>query len=176
MIPDSLIIVENRLEEIFSYLPVMKNDKGVEFKPTFMYGDQKQLLDFLRQNSTGQSMYPLIWLVYPFNEKHNRSNVEIDSLPLVLAVETNSTMLNHQRIKETYTKVLIPLFDNIKHCFNSANIANISNEVQVVKFPNYSEDKDGEANETTYIWDAMKVTFKGTLNSNCLKPIFFKTN
>ena len=171
MIASSMTVIEDRFGEIFSYLPDMLNSNNVTFKPTFMYGDQKQLLDFLRQNSKGDSKYPLIWLVYPYTEKHNRSNVQFSNLSLVLAVETNSSMLNSQRMKETYAKVLIPLFNNIKKCFNKASIANIKDEYEVVKFPNYSESEDG--NEATYVWDALKVTFDGTLNSNCLKPIVF---
>lgn len=174
MIPESMIIIEDRLAEMFAYLPEMKNTNDVSFKPTFMYGTQKQLLDFLRQNSKGESKYPLIWLVYPFEETHTRSGVEFKNLPLVLAVETNSKMLNSQRMKETYAKVLIPLFDNIKICFNNANISNSSNEYHVTKFPNYSHDTNEEENEATFIWDALKVTFDGKLNSNCLRPIYFK--
>lgn len=173
MIPESMIMVEGRLAEMFAYLPEMKNASGAMFKPTFMYGDQKQLLDFLRQNSKGESKYPLIWLVYPFEEKHTRSAVEFTNLPLVLAVETNSKMLNSERLITTYANVLVPLFNNIKTCFNNANISNSSNEYNVIKFPNYSEAQIGTENEATYIWDAMKITFNGKLNSNCLNPIMF---
>lgn len=172
MIPKSMIIVENRFSEIFEYLPMIANAKGDLFKHTFMYGDQKQLLDFLKQNNTGLSNYPLIWLVYPYTEKHTRSNVSFSNLSLVLAVETNTAMLNEQRMKETYAKVLIPLFNNIKKCFNKANVANINDEYEIVKFPNYSDNGD-EENAATYVWDALKVTFNGTLNSNCLQPIIF---
>lgn len=172
MIPSSMIVIEDRLAEMFSYLPDMQGPSANVFKPTFMYGDQKQLLDFLRQNSKGKSKYPLIWLVYPLQERHTRSLVEFSNLTLVLAVETNSTMLNSQRMKETYAKVLIPLFNNIKECFNQANISNNPDEYDVVKFPNYSED-GGETNEATFVWDALKLTFNGTFNSNCLQPIKF---
>lgn len=172
MIPTSMIVVEDRLTEMFAYLPEMENSKGVSFKPTFMYGDQKHLLDFLRQNS-GKSVYPIIWLLYPFKEDHTRSAVEFTGLSLVLAVETNSSMLNAQRMKETYAKVLIPLFDNIKKCFNNANISNSSDEYEIIKYPNYAETTAGTENEATYIWDALKVTFDGKLNSNCLRPIYF---
>ena len=50
MIASSMIIIEDRLAEIFAYLPDMLNSSGASFTPTFMYGDQKQLLDFLNQN------------------------------------------------------------------------------------------------------------------------------
>lgn len=173
MIPESMIVVEDRFTEMFEYLPSMKGPRELLFKPTFMYGDEKQLLDFLKQNKSGESKYPLIWLVYPYTEKHKRSLVSFSNLSLVLAVETNSVMLNPERMKQTYAKVLIPLFNNIKECFSKANIVSNLSEYDVVKFPNYSEDK-GENNEATYVWDALKVTFDGSLNSNCLQPIKFK--
>lgn len=172
MIPSSMIVVEDRLAEMLAYLPEMVNSAGATFKPTFMYGDQKQLLDFLRQNSKGTSKYPLIWLVYPFDETHTRSLVTFSNMTLVLAVETNTAMLNAQRMKETYAKVLIPLFNNVKECFNQANISDNPLEYSIVKFPNYSED-DGETNGATYVWDALKITFSGRFNSNCLQPIKF---
>jgi hypothetical protein len=172
MIPESMIKVEDRLAEMFAYLPLMKGTSGGYFKPTFVYGDQKQLLDFLRQNSKGASKYPIIWLLYPFNERHTRSRVEYTNMELVLAVETNSVMLNDQRMKETYDKVLIPLFNNIKKCFSQANIVNTPDLYEVTKYPNYSESAEGKENETTYVWDALKITFAGAINSNCLKPIF----
>ena len=48
-----------------------------------------------------------------------------------------------------------------------------SKEYKITKFPNYSEDANGEVNATTYIWDALKVSFDGYITSNCLKPIIF---
>jgi hypothetical protein len=173
MIPKSMIVIENRLTEMFAYLPEMQGPNNLLYKPTFMYGTQKQLLDFLRQNSTGASKYPLIWLIYPYEETHNRSDVVFTNMTLVLAVETNSSMLNTQRMKETFEKVLIPLFDNIKICFHKANISNVSDVYEVIKFPNYSETPEQNENATTYLWDAMRITFSGKLNSNCLNPIMF---
>jgi len=168
------IIIENRLAEMFEYLPMMSNDSGVEFKHTFMYGDEKQLNDFLRQNQSGKSMYPLIWLIYPFTESHNVSNVSYKDMQLVLAVETNSSILNSQRMQETYSKVLLPLLDNIRMLFQRSNIINNSKEYKLTKFPNYSEvDISGEVNKTLYIWDALKISFDGYITSNCLKPVFF---
>lgn len=173
MVSKKPIVIEKRLEQIFSYLPKMKNDANVEFTPTFMYGDEKQLLDFLRQTKVQASNYPLIWLVYPLQETHERSQVSFTNLTLVLAVETNSTMLNKQRLNETYEKVLMPLFGNIKEAFTKANISNNPKEYEVSKWPNYSKNTDSTENKAPYIWDALKVTFSGYLNSNCLQQIYF---
>jgi len=173
MVTKEVIIVESRFNEIFEYLPEITNKDNIGFKPTFMYGNNKQLLDYLRQNRSIESVYPLIWLIYPYNEIHERSFVTLENVSIVLAVETNSSMLNEQRLKETYAKVLFPLFDNIKKAIGIANIISTDEKYSLVKFPNYSEEPNSEKNATTYVWDALKITFNCKITSNCLKPIKF---
>ncbi len=166
------ISVETVLEELFSYLPGVKGLSGIAtYKPTFMYGDQYQLLDFLRQNS-GKTVYPLIWLVYPFEEVHERSCLDIENLTLVLAVETNTTMLNKERLAETFGKILMPLLDNIKHTFITSNVISTDEVFKITKFPNYAEDNEA-VNGSTYVWDALKIRTKVEIKDNCVKPIFF---
>ena len=170
----NMIIVEDRLAEMFAYLPTMSNEDGVEFGVTFKYGDQKELLAFIKSKKNKIRPYPLIWLVYPYTEFHKRNRVVIDSISLVLAVETNSSMLNEQRMRETYDKVLIPLYNNLKKMFLQANIAYVSDEYSVTKFPNYSDEQStGEENQAVDIWDALKVTFPLEITGNCLQPIRF---
>jgi len=174
MIVKQAISIEDTLEQLFSYLPRVKGLSGTEtYKPTFMYGDQQQLLDFLRQNS-GKDLYPLIWLVYPFEEQHGKSSLTIDDLTLVLAVETNTTMLNDERLAETFGKILMPLFDNIKHTFKTSNVIDVPEDIfKVTKFPKYSENSDGKENKATYVWDAIRIRSKIVVSSNCIKEIFF---
>ena len=170
MVTGKTIVLEDRLAEIFSYIPTLKNDAGIDFTPTFMYGNESHLVDFLRQHKSGVSVYPIIWLVYPLDEKHSRSDVSFSKLTLILAVETNAIMLNNQRLKETYGKVLIPLLDSIRRVLLEANIANIEDEFTTTKFPNYSDDSDNQkSNIATYVWDALRVSFSGKINGNCLK-------
>lgn len=172
MVSRETIILEDRLSEIFSYIPPIVNQNGLEFKPTFMYGDESHLVDFLKQKKSQSSVYPIIWLVYPSIEKHSKSEVKFSNLTIILAVETNSVMLNNERLVGTYKAVLIPLLDSLRNVLLKANIANIENEFTITKFPNYSDDSEQkEGNIATYVWDALKVSFSGTINKNCLKPI-----
>jgi len=171
MVTKNTIVIEDRLAEMFKYLPEMAGSNGNMFKPVFMYGNEMQLIDFLRQHNTGKSVYPLVWLLYPFEETHKRSQVDFSELTLILAVETNKVMLNDQRLAETYKKILLPLCDNIVNCFKTSNITNISDEYSITKYPNYSSNSD--SNKATYIWDALRVSFSGSINSNCLNPIYF---
>jgi hypothetical protein len=174
MVSKEMIVLEDGFKAIFDYLPLMKNSKAIEFKPTFMYGDNKQLLDFLRQHKTGTSVYPLIWLVYPYQETHGRSEVDFDGITFILAVETNSVMLNNQRMRETYSNVLIPLFNNIKEAFKQASNLSTGDEYVITKFPNYSDvQRTSDDNKATYVWDAMTISFDGQMTSNCLQPIIF---
>ena len=70
-----MIIVEDRFEEMFDVLPLLSNQNGIdpdmEYKSTFGYGDDKELMAYLIKNKN-EDIYPLIWLVTPYNEEHGR--------------------------------------------------------------------------------------------------------
>ena len=80
------IIVEDVLEKVLDYLPLMDKN-GVSYKPLFKIGDHKELLAFFKQTQ-GNSNYPLIWLEMPFEENHiNRRRVKLDSLNSALMTD-----------------------------------------------------------------------------------------
>jgi len=164
-----MIVVEERLQEMFNTLPVIQTVDG-DFKPIFMYGDQKELNTFLKANTNAEKPYPLIWLVYPYEEKHTRTNVEISNISLILAVETNIEMFNPERMESTFKAVLIPLWDNIRELFNASNTIAVSQEYDIIKFPNYGEE---DTSESTDIWDALKITFECEINNYCLNEILY---
>jgi len=169
MVTEKTIIVEDRLTEMFSMLPPMNG-----FEVVFGCGDNKELQVFLKEKAADSDPYPLIWLVYPYVENHLRTKVELNKLTFILAVETNKSMLNKERIDETYKKILFPLLDNIKSLFTRANIMNVKDEYTIIKFPNYSgDDNDTLSSYTTANWDALKVTIDCTINNVCLRPITF---
>jgi len=171
-----IIVFEDELEEIFSYLPRMKYQatSDLDYKVVFGAGDKKALNVFLKTKNKGDSPYPLIWLLYPYEETHNRTNLSVDKVTLILAVPTNESMQNKERLNETYKKVLFPLYDNMRHCLENANIVNIAKEFKVIKYPNYSDEQSsGDESAGTFIWDALKVNFQITIRDTCLKPIMF---
>lgn len=172
MVTKSTIIVEDRLQELFNYLPEMDDIDltGNKYKPVFKYGDQKELLAFLKLNQK-VSIYPLIWLVYPHNEVHHNNRVVLENISLVLAVEGNINSLNEERMQITFNKILIPLFNNIKTLFQLGSIINVGETYNVTKYPKYSYLEDSEQNNVTAIWDAMKITFNCDISNRCLKPI-----
>lgn len=168
-----MIVIEDKLTQIFSYIPKMRHISGDGlFDVTFSYGDKKALNAFLKNVKNGASPYPLIWLLYPYKEKHLTNKVNVEKMELILAVQTNSSMTSEQRIKETYSKVLNPLFDYVINAFRLSSNVNNSEEVEVIKFPNYSDDQStGDTSAGSFKWDAIKLTLDITITNKCFKPI-----
>ena len=166
MIGKQTIVIEDRLREIFAFLPEIR-----DYKPVFKAGDHKELLAFF-QESQGKTNYPLIWLDMPYEESHiNRKRVEINDLNLILAVETNSEMRYSERLETTFAKVLMPLLDSVLDAFTVGNTLSYDSDFKIVKFGNYSEQAEGAEGAFVDIWDAIKLTVKVEINDNCLRTI-----
>src|SRR4051794_25170359 len=101
-ITKSIIVVEDRLQEIFSYLPPFIDVNGNNYNALFKYSDDKELYSFFKSNKSIDSPYPLIWLVYPYTEQHKINRVVLDKISIVLAIDTNVEMLNDERLSLTY--------------------------------------------------------------------------
>lgn len=170
----STIIVEDKLEAIFKFLPVMGyKDKSMLFKPIFGYGDQKELNSFLKsKESLPHKPYPLIWLLYPYKEVHHKKVVKLDGLKLILAVNTNDKMLNEERIATNYRNILIPLQENIFRVLKRAVNVRLVEKVEIYKYPNYSDNNSsGDSSFTTDLWDALSTVWSIEINDSCLRDI-----
>ena len=164
------IKVEDRLREIFAYLPEIAGPNNL-FQPIFKAGDQKELIAFFEE-SQGNSNYPLIWLDMPYDEEHfNRKRTKINGLSLILAVETNSEMLYDERLKTTFANVLYPLLDSILDAFTVSNTLSYDSNFSIMKYGNYSEQAEGTEGEFVDIWDAIKLTLDVEINDTCLREI-----
>ena len=175
-----MIIVEDRLKELFDTLPPIHVD-GTSFDTVFKYGDQKELMAFLA-STKGDSVkpYPLIWYVQPNPETDNGHDQEVSlSLPLVMAVNNSKDMLNDERKETTYKTILEPLRDNVRTALKRASILNViadgdGTRFTTTKFPNYSgDDNNAEASELQDVWDAIKQVQNVTINNNCLKTFLY---
>lgn len=164
----NIVIVEDRLQEMFNILPTVQS-----FQPTFGYGDKKELNAFIKNQRSSRDFYPLIWLLYPYVEDHNKTDVYIDKLDLILACNTNAVDRNEKRLQEAFKKVLYPLADNIVTLFNRANIVNWKTEFKIVKHPNYASNESKDEHAGTFIWDALKFTTSLSITDDCLKQIRF---
>ena len=176
MITETTIVLEDKLAEMFSDLPAMSySDGSPSFPVSFGYGDKKELNAFIKLRESNKP-YPLIWLLYPYEEKHNKNRLQVDDVVFILAVPTIASMQNPQRLKETYANILIPLFDNVRWLFRRTNIVNFNDEYTMTKYPNYSDTDDGEEHAGTFIWDALKVELSFSVIDTCYKSVKFKNN
>ncbi len=171
----SAIIVEDRLKELFDTLPAING-----FSPVFKYGDQKELMAFLRSTKGDASKpYPLIWYVYPNSETDNGKDQDVNlTLSLVMAVNNGKTsMLNDERKETTYKTILEPLRNNVRTALKKASILTLTgadDRFITTKFPNYSgDDNNMTENELQDVWDAIKQVQEVTINDNCLKTILY---
>jgi hypothetical protein len=171
MVATKTIVVEERLQEIINYFPEVLSLSGQSsHKVIFGYGDKKELNAFLKVRKL-ETVYPLIWLLYPYSEKHTNTRVEVSKAVFILAVSTNASMENKQRLDSNFGKILLPLFFTFRKAFKNANIINSNNEYDVVKHPNYSDGESGEEHPGTFIWDALRVETDFELMDTCLKEL-----
>jgi hypothetical protein len=173
-----MIIVEDRLKELFDTLPPIQIG-GESFDAVFKYGDQKELMAFLA-STKGDAVkpYPLIWYVQPNAETDNGHDQEVSlTLPLVLAVNNPKEMLNDERKETTYKTILEPLRANVRTALKKASILNLTGadvRFTTTKFPNYSgDDNNTEESELQDVWDAIKQVQDVTINNHCLKTFLY---
>lgn len=171
MIGKKTIIVEERLREMFAFLPQIPNVNAVLFTPVFKVGDKKELLAFFAE-STQNSNYPLVWLDMPYEEEHfNRKKVEIQNMNLILAVETNAEMRYSERLETVFKPRLYPLLDSILDVFTVSNTLSYDSNFRVAKFGNYSDTAEGDEGTFPDLWDAIKLTLDVEINDTCLRTI-----
>lgn len=170
MLNKKTIIVEDRLEETFAYLPIQVNN-NVDYKPVFKVGSKEDLIAFFL-NSKGLTKYPLLWLQTPYEEKHtSRNKVEVD-LELILAVESTVELLNSERMDKTFKPFLYPLLDNILDIFQIGNtISQVDKDFKITKYANHSDVDKPEEGAFVDVWDAIQLTIKVTINDSCLRTI-----
>jgi len=167
-----MIVIEERLEELFSYLPATPDG----FKPKYYYGDEKEI-NALIKLSDG-AIYPLIYQTSnEWTENAKNPNTVEAELVFVLAVQNTVAMRNKERWATSYRNVLRPLYENIKTLFMHANIVTSDLAFTVSNHPNYSENEvTKDKNKFIDIVDALviRVTIKisnGCINKNTLNII-----
>ena len=167
-----MIVVEERLRELFDLIPEIYVKNGVSNKPAFSWGDKLALNQFLTVAYKDSSFktYPLIWLL-PSEDSYNNSVDILDRrVSLVLAtLETRKDLLNDHRLQGTYKNTLNPLTEYVIQALNNGSIINyISPLINILKSPNYSINEDNESIER---WDAVRIDLDVQFNNKCLNPI-----
>lgn len=165
-----MIILENRLTEVFDQLPEIDG-----FKPVFDFGNQFHLDALLKRYSENNTcIYPLVYLdITEYDEQHERFDSEMTTnIKLIVACQnTDTTLLNKNRWAMSYDKILFPMADNIKKSFRGSGIFNWDGNTYIHKHPNYG---NGDENKTIDIWDAITIRLNNVIiTNNCVSQINF---
>lgn len=150
-----MIIVQQRLSELFDTLPDLNGNKVY-----FGEGTEKHLNKWLAGYfKSGVAPYPLIWML-PSEETENELTgyVEKRCEFILCTRNTDVEMLNPHRLATSFTNVLIPLYDAMIRSFKVGGIVSFDPEEITRSFhPNYSKNDNGEKNAVIDIWDALKI-------------------
>ena len=168
-----MIIVEERLKELFATLPDSVY-QGSSYPVSFDFGSHKDLLRFMNSERKfkGGVQYPLIWLETPIERVNFRNNdVELSGLTLVLATLSNSEQSNSQRLETTFKPTLNPLYDNVIKALSKSGFTQIVNNSNVTQTNYYNYGVDENENQTTDIWDAIKIDLDLIMGNECLRCI-----
>jgi len=164
-----VIIVEERLAEAFDQLPLIDG-----FKPVYDWGNEFNLLATLNVYAKANtSPYPLIYQTSMDEEQDVvLQSCQTRLILIVATVNPQTDLLNKNRWAMSYRNVLFPMAENIQKCILKAGIFLWDGKVRLTKYPNYGS---GAENNTTDIWDAIKMEFTNpiTISSNCINQIRF---
>lgn len=165
-----MIVLEERLKELFALLPEIQINSQVSKQPIFSWGRKEELNRYIETYKSDS--YPLIWLLQPQSETHNRLAKRVtQNVILILAtLETRDELFNQQRWQGSYKSVLNPLAEYVIQALENSSITRLedSTNITILKEPNYSEsDKNGAIDK----WDALRIECEVEFNDNCLNTI-----
>lgn len=152
-----MIIVEDRLKELFATLPPIIGDNTMSYLPVYDFGTQEDLIRLLNDfNKQAVKKYPMIWLETPVKQVGESSPVFVD-LKLILATQSNSQLSNRERLEETFKKTLFPLLENVKKSFRMSGFTRTMNPEKNIETKYYNfTDIETKIGRGTDIWDAIK--------------------
>jgi hypothetical protein len=165
MLVQESIVVEDRIEEIVNTMPLLRNAVTlvVDMPVFFKKGPENEINSYLAKSN---EPYPLIWLAYPFVEKHiNYKKVEVRNMTIVIATKGNVSKLLDDRFDYVYRKTLMNVFNNLRYRIDKANTVSLTEEYSITKVPNYKMEQKQNSID---VWDAIKVTFDCNINDRCL--------
>jgi hypothetical protein len=165
-----MIVLEERLKELFDLLPEIQIKSQLSRKPVFSWGRKEELNRYIETEKSDS--YPLIWLLQPQSETHNRLAKRVtQNVILILAtLETRKDLFNQQRWQGSYKNVLNPLAEYVIQALENSSITRLqdSTNITILKEPNYSDSgKNGTIDE----WDALRIECEVEFNDNCLNTI-----
>jgi hypothetical protein len=167
-----MIVFEEKIREIVELLPAHTEPK----KPTgfvvwpvrYDWGTYEVLTKFLLLKEN-QSKYPLIWLIVdPTTADKQQRNARRKARFVVATRSTNPDGFNEFQYHNDFSKVLIPVYDNlITALIRSGNFQIRSDTWSYTLEPNFSVKKNGKT--PIVIWNAITFTIELNVdNQKCL--------
>lgn len=165
-----MIVVEERLMELFSYLPEITSGSITYPKPVYHFGDGKELNRFIMERKgENKLVYPLIYQTSYEETQLVREGLVQVNLDMFIAYCTETDLFNTQRWATSYRNILMPTFENIHKAFQLSRMVISDYEYNVTKHPNYGNpEQDGTANKTIDIIDALRFRLNCTINNHCI--------
>ena len=173
-----IIVPEYILEDIVELMPTITYPDSVERNIKFGYGDKKELNRYLALKQ--DASYPLIWLLMPERETltYQFSKDERDCRFIIATLEDRADLFNSQRYRGAFDQFLIPVANLLIEGIQSASTTRFANtdELGMVKHPNYSEESDSNESGSIELWDALRLDCRIEFNNSCLRQIKWITN
>jgi len=161
-----MIVVEQRLSDLFNRLPDLIDANNKPFKPVYHFGDGIEANEFIKRYK--HAVYPLIYQTSLRETQNYRERTVDTTLEIVLCVQTRTDLLNSERWATTYKTMLVPLMENIMILFEKGGIIVSNFEYEIEKFPNYSQTESKDANAFIDIVDALRFRLPCEINDKCI--------
>jgi len=142
----------------------------------YHYGNEYELKRvFALQNY--RNRYPFVWLEMPVAQgsfENNLSDRLNQSVKLILATSSKKEWLNDRRNRETYDKVLVPLYNALKKVFQKSTLLTVEDNLyrNPIKIPNYHTVDlgtriDPQKRQVNAYWDVLTMEFNGIFKNPC---------
>ena len=167
-----MIVTEERIKDIIAQIPYMIMKIQLHRKPSFHWGDEKELNRYLKMKK--DESYPLVWLL-PGKEVFRTDGTVRRKCEFIIATrETRTELFNTERYEKSYRIVLNPLAEYLMEGLQTSSVSHFtSDEWSLFRHPNYSVDE--KKNGTIDLWDAIKLICEVEFNNNCLNTIEWQT-
>lgn len=170
------MIIGSAIKTLLDDLTIVVDDSNIRIM--YEYGNQYALDNFISvMDSAGAQKLPLVFYVTGKVSEFNGWKTCYTSL--IIMNISNESALSELRTKESYVKVIEPIYQKLKTIFTqNSNIQLIGERSEKMSYddrPNYGIVKGGigsksstESVATAYV-DARVIDFKIRIKTNCIK-------
>lgn len=163
-----MVIVEERLMELFETLPSIQNE-GKSFKPVIGDGGEDELNRFLADfDKQKRTPYPLVWIETPIFDLGDDQEKVGAKIKLIIATNTEAKWSQKVRRDLYFKPILVPVADNIMTALKTSNISDVLDEEKKSKALIYNYSKE-DVLKVPYLWDVIVLLLDVEINYKELK-------